>query len=100
MHGKKRKMRSMLRTAALSVLGLMICLSVSACSRPAPLLVTPRLELPGRPLMLPVNWIHDEKNGLHILTDADARNLIINIGRKDTHIELLESMIKIIGGQP
>jgi len=90
----------MLRTAALSVLGLTICLSVSACTRPAPILVTPGLELPARPPMLPVNWIHDGDNGLHILTDADARNLLINIGRKDTHIEVLESMIKAMGGRP
>jgi hypothetical protein len=55
--------------------------------------------------MLPVNWIDLEAGevvmpaeNLHALTDGYMRNLIINIGRKDTHIEILEGVIRAIGG--
>jgi hypothetical protein len=69
----------------------------SACSKPAPVLVTPQLELPARPAMLPVNWTHDPNR--HCITDEGARNLIINKGRSDTHIEILEGMVKAGGAK-
>ena len=84
----------MRRIAAILLLSLTLCTSAS-CSRPAPLVVTPGLELPERPELLPVTWQH--KNGLHCLTDAEARKLLINDGRLKTHIEILEGAIQAVG---
>jgi len=41
--------------------------------------------------MLPVN--RQYVDGMHCFTDADLRNLLINLERKDTHIEILEGYI-------
>lgn len=87
----------MRRTAKALLLSLIICLTSSCASTPAPVLVTPRIELPAKPAMLPVAWTHRE--GQHCLTDGEARKLLINIARKDAHIEILEGVIQAIGGR-
>jgi hypothetical protein len=45
--------------------------------------------------MLPVTWRHED--GLHCLTTEEARKLLINLDRKDTHIDILEGVIRAIG---
>ena len=72
---------------------LIICLSGSGCASP-PVLITPQVELPARPELLDVSWTHGEN--LHCLTDAEAKNLLINMGRMQNHIETLEQTILII----
>jgi len=46
--------------------------------------------------MLPVRWTHSA--GQHCVSDEDARNLLINIESKDTHIEILEGYIDAMRG--
>ena len=75
------------------LIALTLCLS--SCARFSP--VSSDLDLPARPPMLPVVWIHE--NGLHSLDDANARNLLINMERKDTHIEILEGFFQVITGR-
>jgi hypothetical protein len=60
--------------------------------------VTPQLELPARPAMLPVKWLHEDNNRLHILTNDEARKLLVNISRLWAHIEILEGIITAVGG--
>lgn len=81
------------------LLSLCATICISGCAaKPAPILVTPKLEIPARPQMLPVNWIDDDKAELHCLTDDCMKNLIINNRRQNTHIEILEGHIRAIGG--
>jgi hypothetical protein len=55
------------------------------------------MEIPERPAMLPVLWRHDGE--MHCLTDDGARNLLINVSRKDAHIAVLEGYLRAaIGG--
>ncbi len=85
----------MLRT--LPALLLALTISLSSCAPAKPILVRPDVDIPERPAMLPVNWQH---NGTaHCLTDKDAQALLINIGRKDTHIEILEGCLRAVGGK-
>ena len=89
----------MRRIAAALLLSLTLCLGVSGCcSKPAPLVVTPALELPTRPEMLHVTWMHTE-DGLHCLDDSEAKKLLINDGRMKTHIEVLEGYINSSSGK-
>ena len=81
----------MRRITAALVMSLTICLS-SCATQPAPVLVRPQLEIPERPEMLPVAWNHE--NGQHCLTESQAKNLLINIERLNTHIAVLEGYIK------
>ena len=75
-----------------------LTLSSSSCAPPVPIVVTPEVELPARPAMLPVNWTHVD--GLHCLaSDDDARALLINLDRKDAHVEILEGVIKAVNGK-
>jgi len=87
----------MLRTAQKFLTGLILCLALasSACSsKPAPVLVTPQVELPARPAMLPVQWRHIE--GVHCLTDEEAKKLLIDTSRLWAHIEVLEGVIEAV----
>jgi hypothetical protein len=47
--------------------------------------------------MLPVDWTHGESR--HCLSDAGARNLLINIERLNAHIEILEGCIRAGEGE-
>ena len=81
----------------LPVLLLALTIFFSGCAAPAPQLVRPDIEIPPRPAMLPVRWTH---NGTaHCLNDEDARALLINVGRKDAHIEILEGCLRAVKGQ-
>lgn len=73
------------------VLSLTACL-ITSCAPATPVLVLPALEVPARPAMLPVLWQHESK--AHCLNDDNARNLLINIERLNSHIAVLEAYIK------
>ena len=73
------------------IISLTICLSSCAIA-PAPVLVKPQLEIPARPQLLAVTWTH--ANGQHCLTDQQAKHLLINIERLNSHIAVLEAYIK------
>ena len=86
----------MRQAATILLIGLTSFLSAS-CSCPPPKLVTPELALPAHPAMLPVLW--RQENGLYCISEEGAKNLQINVSRKDTHIEILEGAIKSVGGE-
>lgn len=83
-----------MRQIAIALL-LSLTVALSSCATPAPVLVAPKLDIPARPDMLPVTWRHED--GLHCLTTEEARKLLINLDRKDTHIDILEGVIRAIG---
>ena len=76
---------------------LTLLLGLMACSSNRQVLVRPELDMPTRPKMLTVNWTHAD-NGLHSLDDENARNLLINLERKDTFIDVLEGYLEAAGG--
>ena len=103
----------MRRIAASLLLSAIICLS--SCAFPQPVLVTPALDMPARPVMLEVRWMdwvpfegltYEEfgavlhglvtTDGLHCLTDAELRNLLVNISRLRSHIVVLEGYVKAV----
>lgn len=67
---------------------------LSSCTPASPVLVLPTLDIPTRPAMLPVEWQHE--NGSHCLNDDNAKNLLINIERLQSHIEVLEGYLQAV----
>jgi hypothetical protein len=67
---------------------------LTSCSPATTKLARPEVEIPVRPNMLPVQWQHD--GTMHCLTDDEARKLLINISRKDAHIEVLEGYLRAV----
>ena len=88
-----------MRKIALILLLILITSTVGSCApRPAPIVVTPTLELPARPELLPVVWQHDLEAGTHTVMTEEARKLSINDSRLKRHIEILEGYARARGG--
>ncbi len=83
----------MRRILAVLLTGLTIFLH--SCTGPPPVLVRPGLDPPARPALVPVQWHHAD--GRHCLDDAAAKALLINIGRLQAHIDVLEGYIQACG---
>ena len=84
-----------MRKIALILLIILITSIAGSCApRPAPTVVTPALELPPRPELLPVVWQHDREAGTHTVTTEEARKQNINDSRLKRHIEILEGYIR------
>jgi hypothetical protein len=59
--------------------------------------VSPQVEIPARPDMLPVMWQHN--GDLHCLDTDNAKKLLNDFDRLNGHISVLEGILGVVNKQ-